>query len=137
METGEHFKILKGQGNIDPPNDPQRCKDGKWTFHIDLTIGYYAKEAKKVYACFVDFTKFYDTVSHNLHDLLFIKFLEKGITGNFYFLLKNMYNNCKYAVKVQLLTYEDSDTFIKRKANNHVRYRWFESTFMRSIAGLK
>ena len=86
----------------------------------------------QVYACFVDFTKFYDTVSH---DLLFIKLLEEGITGNFYFLLKNMYNNCKYAVKVHLPTYEDSDAFIKSKANYHTRYRWFRTTFFRSIAG--
>ena len=48
-----------------------------------------------------------------------------------------MYNNCKYAVKVQLPMYEGSDTFIKNKANYHTRYRWFRTTFFRSIAGLK
>ena len=38
--------------------------------------------------------KFYDSISH---DLLFLKLAQKGI-GNFYFLLKNMYGSCKYAV---------------------------------------
>ena len=47
-----------------------------------------------------------------------------------------MYNNCKYAVRVQLLTYEDSNTFVKSKANYQARYRWFRTTFFRSIAGL-
>ena len=30
------------------------------------------------------------------------KLAEKGISGNFYFLLKNMYSNCSYAIKVLL-----------------------------------
>ena len=48
-----------------------------------------------------------------------------------------MYKNCKYAVKVHLPTYENRDTFVKSKANYHTRYRWFRTTFFRSIAGLK
>ena len=57
----------------------------------------YAKSGKKVYACFIDFAKFYDT-----HDHLFYKLLNIGICGNFYFILKDMYKNCSYAIKVGL-----------------------------------
>ena len=53
----------------------------------------------RLFSCFVDFAKFYDSNSRNL---LFIKLAEKGISGNFYFLLKNMYSNCSCAIKVLL-----------------------------------
>ena len=53
-----------------------------------------AKWKERIFSCFVDFAKFYDLISHNL---LFIKPAGKGISGNFYFLLKNM-----YAIKVLL-----------------------------------
>ena len=69
-----------------------RTEDG--LFILTSLLDKYAKKRKKVYACFVDFTKFYDTVSH---DLLFIKLLEKEITGNFYFVLKNIYNKQIYS----------------------------------------
>ena len=65
-------------------------------FILSTILDIYAKRGSKVYACFVDFANFYDTISH---DHLFYKLL---ISGNFYFTLKDMYKNCRYAVKVNL-----------------------------------
>ena len=56
----------------------------------------YARRGHNVYSCFVDFAKFYNSTDHNL---LFLQLAEKGISGNFHFLLKNMYMNCSYAIK--------------------------------------
>ena len=68
-------------------------------FILSTILDTYAKRGSKVYACFVDFSKFYDTISH---DHLFYKLLNVGISGSFYFTLKDMYKNCRYAVKVDL-----------------------------------
>ena len=57
-----------------------------------VTIG-----KKKMYACFVDFKKAFDSVWHNglFHKLEFL-----GINGNFLNLIKSIYSNTKCAVKV-------------------------------------
>ena len=68
-------------------------------FILSTILDKYAKRGSKVYACFVDFAKFYDTISH-AH--LFYKQLNTGISGNFCFTLKDMYKNRRYAVKVDL-----------------------------------
>ena len=68
-------------------------------FILSTLLDKYAKSGKKVYACFIDFAKFYDTISH---DHLFYKLLSIGICGDFYFILKDMYKHCSYAIKVDL-----------------------------------
>ena len=133
----KRLQLWANSNNVLPDNSVgfrkgvRRTEDGLFIF--TSLLDKYAKKRKKVYACFVDFTKFYNTVSD---DLLFIKLLEKGITDIFSSLIKNIYANYKYAVKVRLPTYEDSDTSIISKANYHTRYRWVRTTFIRSIAGL-
>ena len=72
-----------------------RTEDG--LFILESITDKYAKKGSKVYACFVDFSKFYDTISH---DLLFSKLANIGLSGNVPFLYRNMYRNCKYTVKV-------------------------------------
>ena len=74
-----------------------RTEDG--IFILTTLLDKYAKRGERLFSCFVDFAKFYDSISRNL---LFIKLAEKGISGNFYFLLENMYSNCSYAIKVLL-----------------------------------
>ena len=49
-----------------------------------------------LYTCFVDFSKFFDTINRNM---LFYKLMKVGITGNIYRSIKNMYNKCNYAIK--------------------------------------
>ena len=80
-----------------------RTEDG--LFILEPIIDKYARKGSNVYACFVDFSKFYDTISH---DLLFSKLANVGLSGNFYLLLRNMYRNCKYAIKVQVPVRGDS-----------------------------
>ena len=79
-------------------------------FILSTLLDEYAKSGKKVYACLIDFAKFYDTISH---DHLFYKLLSIGICGDFYFILKDMYKNCSYAIKVDLL--EDASNPYSKK----------------------
>ena len=51
----------------------------------------------KVYACFVDLKKAYDTV---WHENLFMRLSGYGIDGNFLFILKKIYQQTKCAVKI-------------------------------------
>ena len=51
----------------------------------------------KIYACFVDFRKAFDSV---WHQGLFYKLLKNKIGGLFYDLIKNMYSNTKCAIKI-------------------------------------
>ena len=101
-----------------------RTEDG--LFVLTSMLDKYAKKGTKLYACFVDFAKFYDTIAH---DLLFLKLAQKGVNGSVCFLLKDMYKNCKYAVKVQLN--------IDPQNNTHKKYKWFRTTAFKAISGLK
>ena len=55
------------------------------------------RNGKKLYACFVDFQKAFDSV---WHDALFRKLENKGINGNFLEVIKNIYSNTQCAVKI-------------------------------------
>ena len=67
-------------------------------FILKTLINKYLKKNKcNLYACFVDFTKAFDTVDRKA---LLYKLLNKGIGGKFYNLIKNMYTNTKYSCKV-------------------------------------
>ena len=52
---------------------------------------------EKIYACFVDFKKAFDSV---WHEGLFLKLLQNKIGGQFYDLIKNLYSNTKCAIKL-------------------------------------
>ena len=97
-------------------------------------LGKYGKKGEKGNACFMDFAKFYGMISH---DLLFLKLAEKGICGNFYFLLKDMYQNCKYVIKVQLPLKNTTVRCSKNFNNKTVLFRWHRTTHFEAIAGLK
>ena len=51
----------------------------------------------KIYACFIDFKKAFDSI---WHASLSLKLLENGIGGCFYDLIKDLYSNTRCAVKV-------------------------------------
>ena len=55
------------------------------------------QKGKKLYTCFVDFQKAFDSI---WHDGLFRKLVNKGINGNFLKLIKNIYGKTKCAVKI-------------------------------------
>ena len=62
-----------------------------------LVKKYVTRGKKKLYSCFVDFKKAFDSVWHNG---LFHKLELLGINGNFLNLIKNIYSKTKCAVKV-------------------------------------
>ncbi len=55
---------------------------------------------EKIYACFVDFKKAFDSI---WHDGLFLKLLENKIRRRLYDLIKDLYTNTRCAVKVSRL----------------------------------
>ena len=59
------------------------------------------QKGKKLYTCFVDFQKAFDSI---WHDGLFRKLENKGINGNFLKLIKNIYGKTKCAVKINKKT---------------------------------
>ena len=76
-------------------------KKNRTTDHI-LTLKaiinkYVYDSKKKVYACFVDFKKAFDSVNHKA---LFHKLERNNINGNFLNLLKNIYKHSNCAVKL-------------------------------------
>jgi len=59
---------------------------------------YLFKCKKKLYVCFVDFKKAFDSVWRSA---LFLKLQNKGIQGKFYNILHDMYSNTLYSCKYQ------------------------------------
>ena len=69
-------------------------------FHIIIhtLLHYYChQKGKKIFACFVDFSKAFDTIPR---DLLFTKLLSYGVSGKFFNTLKTLYTNDDCCVKV-------------------------------------
>ena len=66
--------------------------------HGPCLIDLYTKNDKKVYACFVDFQKAYDTIWRNG---LFYKLMKYGFSQKILFLLKSMYDRVVSVVKVK------------------------------------
>jgi hypothetical protein len=59
---------------------------------------YCTRQNKKLYACFVDFRKAFDSI---WHDALFLKLLRCEISGPFYKVIKDMYQKVTASVKSQ------------------------------------
>ena len=58
---------------------------------------YSHKGGRKIYACFVDFSKAFDTVPR---DILLGKLRGRGITGHFFNIIKNIYSDDSACMKV-------------------------------------
>ena len=58
---------------------------------------YVYQNNEKIYTCFVDFRKAFDSV---WHEGLYLKLLENKIGGRFYDLIKDLYSNTQCAVKI-------------------------------------
>ena len=67
-------------------------------FVLRTIIEKYQSKGLKVYACFVDFAKAFDSV---LHSVMFYKLCSLGISGNFYNVVKNMYDDNHLHIKLQ------------------------------------
>ncbi len=67
-------------------------------FTLKALINKYVKQFKsKIFACFVDFRKAFDTV---WREGMFLKLQRLGIHGHFYELIRNMYSNTQSSVKL-------------------------------------
>lgn len=78
-------------------------------FTIKTIVNKYIKGSKKkIYACFVDFSKAFDTVWRSG---MFQKLLQLGIGGNFFKVIKDMYMHSKFVVKKDNLISEEKYTY--------------------------
>ena len=77
----------------------QLCRTSDHIFTLKSVVNKYVtyQKGKKLYTCFVDFQKAFDSV---WHEALFRKLENLGINGNFLQIIKNIYNNTECAVKI-------------------------------------
>jgi hypothetical protein len=66
-------------------------------FVLKTLIDKYLHKKEKLFACFVDFRKAFDTVAHTA---IYLKFLDMNVGGLFYNLIKDMYKISAVCVKV-------------------------------------
>jgi len=75
-------------------------------FVLKTLIDKYTQQgSKKLYSCFIDFRKAFDTVRH---EELFYKLRLNGISDLFYNVIKNMYGNIDLSVKTDASHITDS-----------------------------
>ena len=89
------------ENNILPKNalgfvSGNRTSDAHLLLHY-LTQNYCHKSNRYIYSCFVDFSKAFDCIPR---DILFRRFIEKGITGKVFNLIKNIYTHEKCQIKM-------------------------------------
>ena len=92
----------------DPKEQLGFSKGAQTNYHIltlkTLVDKYTKKKKVKLYACFVDLRKAFDTVCR---DLLLHKIACLGITGNFFNCLSDMYKNSIARIKISKLLSPD------------------------------
>ena len=84
----------------DPINQLGFCENAQTNDHIFTlrTLGQkYLSQGKRVFACFVDFRKAFDSVSR---EALLFKLINLGMSGKFFATLENMYKNTCSRVKL-------------------------------------
>ena len=85
----------------DPPNQLGFCKNSQTndhTFALKTIIDKYNTRGKKrVFSCFVDFKKAFDTVCRSA---LLYKLVQLQIRGPFFEVLENMYNSSHAKIKI-------------------------------------
>ena len=73
-------------------------------FVLRTLIEKYTKDKSgKLFACFIDFRKAFDTV---IHDIMLYKLIKIGIAGNFYNVIKDMYVGSSKLTWTFLITYD-------------------------------
>jgi hypothetical protein len=94
------------------PND--RTADHILTLKSLIDKYVYQTTNGKIYACFVDFRKAFDSI---WHDGLFLKLLQNKIGGKFHNLIKNLYSKSQCAVnsnsnsKIQIQNFIDTVSY--------------------------
>ena len=72
-----------------------RTEDGM--FLLKTVTNKYTKLGKRLFTIFVDFSKFYDTINH---EILLNKLFNFGVTGNLFNAIRNMYKGVSYTIKI-------------------------------------
>ncbi len=75
----------------------QRTSDHIYTLHTLIQKHVQQTKQGKIFGCFIDFQKAFDSVWHNG---LFLKLIESGIGGRTYDIIKDIYNGNKCCVKI-------------------------------------
>ena len=73
-----------------------RCSDAQLIIH-NLIDKYCHKYGKKIYSCFIDLSKAFDTVPR---DILLMKLRDVGVTGKFFNIIRNIYTNDQAYLKI-------------------------------------
>jgi hypothetical protein len=73
-----------------------RCSDAHLIIHNLITKNCY-KYSKKIYSCFIDLSKAFDTIPRNM---LLSKLRDVGITGKVFNIIKNIYSSDQACMKV-------------------------------------
>ena len=73
-----------------------RCSDAHLIIH-NLIDKYCHKYSSKIYSCFIDLSKAFDTVPR---DILLRKLRNFGVTGNFFNIIRNIYTNDRAYIKL-------------------------------------
>uniref|UniRef100_A0A4W5RDT1 ribonuclease H n=1 Tax=Hucho hucho TaxID=62062 RepID=A0A4W5RDT1_9TELE len=75
-----------------------RTTDHIYTLHTLINKHVHQKKEGKIFACFIDFKKAFDSI---WHEGLFYKILQTGLGGKVYDLIKCMYTENKCAIKIK------------------------------------
>ena len=98
----DHLVRFRTENSPNPPNQLGFCAEVRTADHIftlDTCIQKYVKkQKKKLFTCFIDFKKAFDTICR---EGLIFKLSQIGIKGRFLEVLSHMYKNSK--VKIKLL----------------------------------
>ena len=89
--TSKHKVIPENQIGFMP-----NSRTSDHVFVLKCAIDKYLRKKKKLYVCFIDFKKAFDSICH---DALFLKLQQNGIGGLFYKIVKSMYLNTKLCVR--------------------------------------
>lgn len=92
----EHDVLSKNQIGFLPNH---RTSDHIFTLHT-LIDKHVTQNKHKIFTCFVDFHKAFDSIWHTG---LFYKLIENGVGGRTYDVIKSMYSQSKCAVKIEKL----------------------------------
>lgn len=74
------------------------CRTSDHVLTLKTLVDKAFKKSSKLFCCFVDMKKAFDLVNRNA---LFHKLNKYNVDGNFFRILKNMYNNVSYSVKLK------------------------------------
>ena len=88
-----------------------RTEDGM--FLLKTVTNKYTKLGKRLFTIFVDFSKFYDTINH---EILLDKLFNFGVTGNLFNAIRNMYKGVSYSIKIS----NDGPTMITQPFNSNL-----------------